>query len=271
MPERSQLWRNAAAILRVYFHWEDKLPLAFTTFLANWRRAIPADSDQVTMWMFSVGKHVAEGAQQASYWIEQLHMTKPGTPGGDFVELRLRKEFAYLGIRSLQTLANAYQIAHGGPAPRLIDLWLDLDLIDPFALAKPAAAAGPTRIADLADPRLVRPRRYPEYLLAVGPLTLEGGKLAVRSDPFGLPWGLEHGRVQSLGLERERYAKLLAQANTALLELARKEGSWPATLAEARARGVGIPEPPDGGRLALDGQQLVVTWKPPPSPPWVLR
>jgi hypothetical protein len=271
MPESSQLWRNAAAILRVYFHWEDRLPLAFTTFLSDWRRAIPADADQVTVWLFSVGRYVAEGAQQASYWIEQLRLTKPGSPSGDFVELRLRREFATLGVKALQTLANAYQVAHGGPPPRLIDLWLDSDLIDPFALAKPASAAAPTRIEDLAEPRLVRPRRYPEWLAAVGPLTTEGGRLVVRSDPFGLPWRLDHGRVLSLGLERERYVKQLAHANGDLLELSRKEGSWPATLAEARARGLDIPEPPEGGRLALDGQTLVVSWDPPPSPPWVLR
>jgi hypothetical protein len=271
MPESSQVWRNAASILRVYFHWEDRVPMAFTAFLSEWRRSIPADSDQVTVWIFSLGRHVAEGAQQASYWIEQLHLTKPGTPGGDFVELRLRKEFAFLGIRALETLATAYRIAHGGKPPRLIDLWQDGDLIDPFALGRPAAEAEPGRIEDLADPRLVRPRRYPEYLVAVGPLTMVHGRLEVRSDPYGLPWILDHGRVLSLGLEREGYYRRLAQANTALLELARKEGSWPATLAEARARGIDVPEPPAGGHLALDGQRLAVAWDPPPSPPWKLR
>lgn len=200
-----------------------------------------------------------------------MHYTKPGTPGGDFVELRLRREFAYLGIKALETLATAYRIAHGGKAPRLIDVWQDGDLIDPFALAKPAAAVEPGRIEDLADPRLVRPGRYPEYLIAVGPLTLVRGKLVVRSDPYGLPWRLDHGRVLSPGLEREGYYRQSAHANTALLALARKEGSWPATLAEVRARGLSVPEPPEGGHLALDGQQLVVTWDPPPSPPWALR
>jgi hypothetical protein len=271
LPQSSQLWRNAAAILRVYFHWDEQLPLAFTSFLSEWRRAIPADSDQLTVWIFSVTKHIAEGAQQASYWIDQLRMTKPGTPVGDFVESRLRKEFARLGVSALETLVNAYRIAHGGKAARLIDLWMDSDLIDPFELAHPAVSAEPTRIEDLAVPLLVRPRRYPEYLIAVGPLTQVRGKLVVRSDPFGLPWRLDHGRVLSLGLERERYASTLAHANSELLALARKDGGWPATLAEARARGLSIAEPPEGGRLALDGQSLVVTWDPPPSPPWVLR
>ena len=200
-----------------------------------------------------------------------MHQSKRGTPGGDFVELRLRKEFAYLGIRALETLATAYRVEHGGKPPRLIDLWLDRDLIDPFALGAPAQEVEPTRIEDLADPRLVRPWRYPEYLLAVGPLTMAHGRLEVRSDPFGLPWRLDHGRVRSLGLEREAYDRLLAHANAALLERARQEGSWPATLAAARARGLDLPDPPAGGHLDLDGQQLVVTWDPPPSPPWVLR
>jgi hypothetical protein len=270
LPESSQLWRNAASILRVYFHWQEQLPQAFTTFLSDWRRAVPADNDQVSMWIFSLGRYVAEGPQQVSYWLEQLHLTKPRTPGGDFVELRLRKELASLGVRTLENLANAYRIAHGGKVARLIDLWQDSDLIDPFALAKPVAV-DPARIEDLADPRLVRPRRYPDYLITVGPLTMERGRLVLRSDPFGLPWRLDHGQPLSPGLERQWYAKKLAHANTRLLDLARTEGRWPSTLAEVLTRGLDIPEPPAGGHLALDGQNLVVSWDLPPSPPWVLR
>ena len=271
MPTSSQMWRNAAAILRTEYHWQEQLPEAFGQFLSTWRRFIPEDSDQISIWLINVGRHFSSISQRMSYWLEQLHMTKAGSPAGDFVEGQLRDEYAKMGCETLQILVNAYRIAHGAPAPRLKDLWLDYDLIDPFSpFGATIGDAPPVRLDDVLEPRLLR-KRLTRELQANGPIIAVDGRLRLRTDPFGLPWRLVADRVVSTGLERRHYQAALGKANVALLNLARSRGSWPASLAEARSLGLAIPEPPEGGSLSLAGEALEVTWQTQPGQPWSLR
>lgn len=269
-PQRSELWRNAATQLKVFFHWQDNLPLAFDAFLASWEGAeSSADGKRMVWdWKRQMGRRQFLDLEQLPYWLDQLKRAKPGTPSCDYIEATIREQLARFGVQELDALADIYRVAHGGTARTITGLWAGLSVIDP--LAAPAADPQPRSLDALLAPRLVM-ARYPRGLPTYGPLALMAGRLTVRSDPFGLPWRLDDGRALSEGLERRDFDKLLASANYQLLEAARAQGHWPGSLADARAMGVPIPDPGRLGRIDLDGEALKVTWTTRAEPPWPLR
>jgi hypothetical protein len=269
-PGRSELWRNAATLLHVMFHWQERMPRQFDAFLAAWEAAeTTADGKRMVWdWKRQMARRFFRDLEQLPYWFDQLARNPPGTPGGDYVEATIREQLARFGTRELSGLVGAYRVARGGKADRLIDLFHGLALFDPLAL--PAVDPDPHNLADLLDPRLVA-ACCPHGLPSFGPLVLEGGRLRVRTDPFGLPWRLEHGTVVSGGFERRAFERDLAEANIALLGKARERGRWPGSLDEVRALGIPVPDPGIAGTVTLDGQALVVAWTQRAEPPWPLR
>jgi hypothetical protein len=271
LPHSRELWRNAAANLKTFFHWDTKLPLLFDAFLAQWEAAeeLPEAKRSVWDWKRGFGSRAFTGLEQLPYWLEQLKATKPGTPNGDYVEATVRELLARHGAQELSALAASWRIVRGGVPKDRRELVDHLALIDPL---RPTVenVPQPSSLQDLLDPRLIR-RRYPAGLPAYGPLAVVGGRLVLRNDPYGRPWRLIQGRVVSFGQQIASYERLLGKFTATLLDLAQKQGRWPATLDEAKAMGLSVPAVPEGGTVRLDDRRLVVDWAVEAGEPWPLR
>lgn len=271
LPQSRELWRNTATCLKTFFHWDTKQPLLFDAFLAQWEAAedLPEAKRMVWDWKRGFGSRAFTGLEQLPYWLDQLQATKAGTPNGDYVDTTIRELLARFGARELTALAASWRIVRGGVPATRGELADNLTLIDPL---RPVVADGPRpmRIDEIVDPRLVR-RRYPTGLPAHGPLMVVDGRLTLRSDPYGWPWQLVGDHVVSIGQVHASYERTLGRVTVSLLELAQKEGRWPTTLEEAKAMGLDLPDPPEDGRLRLDGRQVVVDWSVEAGVSWVLR
>jgi hypothetical protein len=271
LPQSRELWRNVATTLKIFFHWDTEQPLLFDAFLAQWEAAedLPEAKRMVWDWKRGFGSRAFTGLEQLPYWLDQLRVTSAGTPNGDYVEGTIRDLLARFGSHELNALAASWRISRGGVPRDRAELVENLALFNPL---QPVVEEGPDlpSLGDLLDPRLVR-RRYPNGLPTHGPLTVVDGKLTLRSDPYGRPWRLLHGRVVSSGQMHASYERRLGRVNVSLLELAQKEGHWPTTLDEAKAMGLSLPVLPDDGTLRLDGRLVVVDWAVEAGAPWQLR
>jgi hypothetical protein len=272
VPDRTELWRSAATELRQGFHWEEQEPRLFAIFLGEWAEHETTLEGKVGVWEWqrAMAHRSLRGLEQLPIWFEQLKTAKPGTPAGDYLESLIRQQLASFGKRELEALRAAYRLAQGAAAERLTDLWENAALIDPLAPYHPREITL-KRLEDLLSPRLLR-HRYPQGLPRFGPIAVQGDRLVLRPDPWGHQWLLDaKERVVSPGLEQLHFRQRLGQLNGRLVEVARVQGRWPTSPSEIQAAGIALPEPPFGGRLALEGQALTVIWPPPASPPWPLR
>lgn len=272
MPEETELWRSAATELRQGYHWEEQHPQLFVGFLGEWatREVTLEGKVGVWEWQRSMARHTLHGLEELPYWLDQLKTAKAGTPAGDYVDAIIREQLASFAQREFRALRVTYRLAHGGEAERLMDLWENAALIDPLVPYRPRLV-GLQHLDDLLEPRLLR-LRYPQGLPASGPIAVQGGRPALRPDPWGYTWTLDaKERAVSPGLERTRFQRQIGQLNGRLVEVARAQGRWPATLADVAAAGLALPTPPFGARLALEKQALTVVWPPPPAQPWALR
>lgn len=271
LPQSRELWRSAAANLKTFFAWDSQLPMQFDAFLAQWEAAedLPEAKRLVWDWKRGFGSHAFKDLEQLPYWLDQLKATKPGTPNGDYIEGTIRELLARYGVRELNALAATWRIVQGGVPRTRQELVENLALIDPF---RPTREEGPmlTSFSELLDAGLVR-RRYPKGLPPFGPLAVSDGRLVLRSDPYGRPWTLRDGWVTSTGQVQTSYERNMGKLTAALLDLAQKQGRWPATLDEAKAMGLSLPAAPEGGTVRLDDRRLVVDWAVEAGEPWPLR
>lgn len=271
LPRSTSLWRNTVATIKTFFHLDERQPVQFDALLAAWEQAEedPAAKRMVWDWKRRFGSDTFSGLEQLPYWLDQLGRTTPGTPAGDFVDGTIRDLLARFGIHELQSLLATWRIVRGGVPATRAELAQNLALIDPLA---PVAANGPwpSDLAKLVEPKLIR-RKYPSGLPSYGPITVEGGRLVLKPDPYGLPWRIEAGKVISPGVLRARLEALLGVLTADLLDLAQRHGSWPQTLEEAKTLGLTLPRVPEGGHLRLDGHQVVVDWPVEAGTPWVIR
>ncbi len=275
LPENRELWRSAAAELKMHFQWEERMPALMDGFLAAWEAAEPTPEGKRMVWDWkrSMAQRTFHGLEQVPYWHEQLLRSKPGSASGDYIEAVLREQLAAFGLQELERLHDDWLVAHGALPLRAASLAV-LYRTAPLATIAAARAAAPPRpvgLADLLAPALLA-RRYPGGLPPLGPVLRDDqGRSQLKSDPFGLPWVLVDGRIVSGGLERRAYDRRLTSANFTLLGAAQARGRWPARLDEVAGFGIDLPAPPADGRLVLDGQTLRMEWDPPPSAPWPLR
>ncbi len=269
LADSTSLWRNTISTLKVFFTLDQRQPLQFDAMLSAWELA-ESDPDAKRLvwdWKKKFGSDTFSGLEQLPYWMTQLDLTSPGTPSGDYVEGALRDLLARYGSHELSELLASWRIAQGGVPATRHQLIANLDLISPLA---PLREPGLSTVNSLLDPRLIR-RRYPHGLPSFGPISTQGVKLALRSDPYGLPWRVKDGEVISPGLLRARIEQRVAGLTGALLDLAQQRGFWPKTLEEVRQWGLALPVLPEEGEFHLDGHQVVVTWAVEPGPPWPLR
>lgn len=272
LPQSRELWRNTGTTLKTFFSFDTRHPLLFDAFLAQWEAAEqqPEGKRMVWDWKRSFGSQAFAGLEQLDYWMDQLRGTSPGTPNGDYVDGTIRQLLSRFGARELNGLLANWRVMRGGVPLNREQLVDNLSLINPF---QAVVEDGPIlrSLGELLDIRLVR-RRYPTGLPEYGPLVVDGGKLSLRSDPYGCPWRLVDGRVVvSVGQLRAAYEQELRSLSAKLLEHAQKNGRWPTTLDEVTAAGVSVPVLPDSGKVRLDGHQLVVDWAVEAGAPWPLR
>lgn len=271
LPRSTNLWRNTVVTLKVFYKLDERQPMQFDTILAAWSEAEVDPNAKRTVWDWKrqFGRGSFSGLEQLPYWLTQLEQSAPGTPSGDYVEGTIRSLLTRFGIHELQGLLASWRIVRGGIPTTRAELVQNLPLFDPL---KPPVEQGPwpTSLAEVLDPRQLR-RRYPTGLPPYGPIAAQDGRLTLKSDPYGLPWRLENGEIVSAGLLRAQTEELVRGVNGLLLDLAQRHGSWPKTLEEAKALGLGLPTVPEGGTLRLDDRQVVVDWPVEAGPPWELR
>jgi hypothetical protein len=272
LPQSRELWRNTATTLKAFFSLDTRHPLLFDAFLSQWEGAEdqPEGKQMVWDWKRGFGSRAFQGLEQLDYWMDQLRATSPGTPNGDYVDGTIRRLISQFGARELNALLASWRVVRGGVPQNRAQLVDNLSLINPF---QAVVEDGPElrSLGELLDVGLIR-RRYPTGLPEYGPLVVDGGKLTLRTDPYGCPWRLVDGRVVvSPGQLRASYEQELRSLSAHLRELAQKNGRWPTTLDEATAEGLSVPALPDSGTLRLDGHQVVVDWAVEAGPPWPLR
>jgi hypothetical protein len=270
LPHNTVLWRNAAAMFKVQFQWEEKQPIAFDQFLAAWATAELTEDGRVQVWDWkrNMGTRLFKGLEQLPYWLDQLQTTKARTPMGDYVEETARAQLAAFGERELNALLRLWRLS----ARPTLGAWL-ADLTDPgVPLAEQLRLGGmPPDLRRLADPRLVA-RHHGDRLPGFGPLRVgQDGRLTLLADPYGHPWRLTGNRVTSLGLACRQYEKRLGFVQSAITTAAKDKGRWPTTIDEVRAWDIAIPDLPAGGTLRMVDQQISVDWDKPPLEPWQLR
>lgn len=234
-PAETSLWRLASAELSVGFDWTRRNPQALDGWLQAWEDAEPDEAGKqlVRDWRRGLALASVEGLETLPYWLEQLRSTKAGSPLGNFVEDTVRELLAHHGTVVL---------------PKIV--WPEL----------PGGAVVP-------DPLAVA-RQWPRGVPVWAPVAVDG---SLRSDPYGRAWRWSAGKVVSPGLQQARFRKMTMGQRLAVQAEADKRGRPPRDLAEVRAWGIELPEPPEGGRWNFSERLPHVDWPEPLQEPWKLR
>jgi len=240
-PHDPQLWRLLAVELYTAYQWEQRQPEAFDTVLNSWHDAMqdPQQAQQVWDWKAAFGRRREPGLDQIPYWMAQL----PGAQGSNraFILQTLREQIGRYGETRLSSLVQRYKKAQGHP---------------------------PVRLEDVVRMDLLR-EEWPQGLPELAPVTGTPGKWSLRQDPYGWPYRIaDQGKVHSDGVAIFRFRNHLSVANGQLARVAAKDGAWPATLEEAKAKGVALPTPPAGGTWVLAEHTLEVRWPEVPGKAW---
>ena len=208
-PRESSLWRLASAELSVSFAWAKRNPQALERWLGAWAEAEPSEEGKqlVRDWQRGLAFTNVEGLEALPYWLEQLRSTAPGTPLSTYVEDTVRELLAQHGTIVLPTVIE-----------RELLPWAPLRA-DPVAVAQ----------------------RWPRGIPAWAPIAADG---SLRPDPYGWPWRRSGDRVISPGQEHLRFGKRVQGLRLAVQAEADKRGRPPRDLAEAKAWGFDVPEPP---------------------------
>ncbi len=245
MPRSTALWRQAAAELHTNYQWEERQPASMEAFLDQWEAAESTYNEkrQVWDWKTAMARRQYRGLDQIGYWQDQLASSTPGSPTADYIEHTMRDQLARFAVTELQALVDAYRSRHGIP---------------------------PLLLADALEPESVA-ARYPAGPPPWGPVTIDAGRLALRSDPFGFDLTLRDGTVTSPGLERSRAEHRMYHLSSQLAEAAKRDGRWAETLDEARKAGIEFAELPGGGAYRIVEHAVTIDWQPPPRPAWRLR
>ncbi len=247
LPHCTQIWRQYAAMLTVNYKMEERNPELLDSVLNQWheQELDEIQARQVREWKASLAKRVFRGAEQLDWWLGRLDpkITPSGTPNYEFVLQTVREQLVKSAVDQMTAVAKERPDLVLGLHPASDASWDEL--------ANQLAA----RFARLAG----NGKRVPPLALAPIQRVLPAG-WQLRPDPWGLPWRYADGKFSSSGLERRRYEQKLAMANFAIADKARSAGRWPTTVAEVRALGVTIPEPPADGAIAVKGQGVAVDW-----------
>lgn len=244
-PHDTRLWRMLASELAARSHLEQTNPRALDGFLDQWAAAETSLEGKQTVWEWkrAMALRTRLGLGQIAYWEEHLRSAPPGSPTRTFITETIRELLARGGIEQLETLLKRWkETRHFAPV-------LITDLIDQALLAD----------------------CYPSGIHPLAPLQIANGTLVLAADPFGYPYRLVDGRVQSLGLEALKARKFAALHTDELEAAAKRLGHWPATLEEAQAAGVQLPPMAAGLGWRLNGHTIEAMIPPPPYPAWEPR
>lgn len=275
LPHSSELWRNVAATLRVYFKWDEQQAEAFHQFLTAWAGAESDDNGKLAVWQWQkmMDSQRFKDLEQLPYWFDRLRSTKSGSPMGDYIESVIREQLTDYGLRELNALMSDWRAQHSGRPPGFAALAMELGKATTLseALAAFRHPAPPERLEQVVRLDLLK-ARHPRELPAFGPIRLKDGVPYLLGDPYGMAWEIRGNAVVSPGRERLRFEdRDLFRANQIITDRATKDGAWPKDLADARTWVPDLSNPPTGGTLRFDGKQIQVDWSKPPFQPWPLR
>ncbi len=279
LPHSTELWRNSAVTLKVFFQWDTKNPELFDAFLTEWEKqeVLPEYKRMVWDWKKHFGHQVFNGLEQLPYWLQQLENTAENTANGKFVDQTVRDILARYGTDELTALLATWRILQGAIPQTRKELVDNLSFIDPLQMIRDVPS--PASLSVLTEANLLH-LRYPQGLSPFAPFAVvKNGTIVLKNDPYGYPWrmvtekiGDYHVyRVTSPGMERAQIDKLLATATDELLAKAQKSGSWPTSLQEVVEMGVQLPKVPAGCTIRLVDRDLVASWDVEPNEPWQLR
>ena len=242
LPHSTQLWRMIAAELSVTVKSEANDAGVMDQFLSAWSdsESTPEGRQLVWDWKKAMGQRRFKELEQLPYWLEQLQHATPGTPTYEFVLRTVREQMAQFGESRLQMLVDAYRALY----------WIP-----------------PVTLDDLLRPEVVN-KVFPRGLPALGPLRYERPFFMLKADPFGYPYQLLAGHPVSVGWQQVRETKRTLMMGIRLAEVAKRDGRWPTTIAEAKAAGVELDALPHGGWWSITGQEVEAHWPAPAYVPW---
>ncbi len=244
LPHETDLWRMLASELQVNYKLEDRNPLAMDAFLAAWHAAELTDEGRQAVWDWkkSMAHRQYHDLTQMPYWEDQLRLTKPGTAIYDFIVDTMREQMARYAEERLTHLTVIWQREHHQP---------------------------PVLIADLLQSSVLT-QAFPDGIppLVYFPIKLTYGVPTLRTDPFGYAYVLDGGVPVSPGWQALRARKRSGALSEQLEAIAKREGRWPATLAEAVAAGLYLYDMPPNCHIRLDGKAISIDVDPPRFPAW---
>ncbi len=243
LPHETQLWRMIAAELSVTIKSESAAAGAMDDFLTAWSdsETTPEGRQMVWDWKKAMGQRRFNELEQLPYWLEQFNHAAPGTPTYEFVLRTLREQMARFGESRLQMLVDSFRALY----------WIP-----------------PVTLDDLLRPEVVI-KAFPHGLPALSPLRYQLPFFTFNADPFGYPYQLLGGHPLSVGWQQVRKSKQAALMTNRLAEVAKRDGRWPTTLAEARAAGVEFDTLPNGGWWSITGQMVEAHWPEPSGAAWL--
>lgn len=237
LPHCTQLWRHAASVLYLSFHWDERHPGPMDHFLAAWAASELDEQQrrQVWDWKAAMARRRFRGLEQLPYWLDRLADTAAKTPMGDYIEDVIYEQLVGYALRELNTV-----------------------LADRRSAGLPAES-----VADLLDPARLNARHLDATW---GPVTSDAnGNPVLRCDPYGYAYEVQAGEVVSPGRQYWQFERAVRAANAG--NLARDY----ADLAALRAAGVSLPEPPLAASLRLEEGRLIAVVPDPVGEPLHLR
>jgi hypothetical protein len=238
LPHDARIWRNAAAILYLNYELESRHPEQMNNFLSDWAKAMEGDEVQVRQvwdWKASMAKRRYVGLEHLPYWLDRLKDAKPDSVTCNFIESVIREQLARYGVVELQALADLFAAAH---------------------------ARKPSSVHDLFEGALLA-QRYGQKMPA----------LIMRfktSDPYGHPYTIADGQVNSPGIERTRFAARLDSAQYYATSKQRAAGKIFSSIVEVQAAGIELPDPPVGASIEIEEGRLRARFDHTPEP-WIVR
>ncbi|MDA3961643.1 MAG: hypothetical protein PF961_12695 [Planctomycetota bacterium] len=230
LPFAPSVWAMHVATLQVFFDLEERDPAKMEGILERWaeqERLNPnGDPSNPQAWLAALARRHFRGLGQVTYWGRVLATAdKPTAPQADLARSMMQEQLARHGEHQLQALVDAAPSSVTELKSVLAESVLGLVYASPRAAADPAEPIGLT----------------------------SDGSFVLRADPYGVPYRLLDGKVQSEGLVRAEARRRLAAYSGWLLSIATSRGAWPKDLDQARAwlgtQAPPLPEPP--GELHL--------------------
>jgi len=176
IPSKTIMWANLLSHLKVYFNLEETLPGTLESLLQAWADAMPTPDLRFApdQWQASLARRLPRQLSQIDYWLARMSQSQAGNVEDRLIQNILLEQ---------------------------VTRW-HISLLEAYLKAKDSTIITGLHINPLEWPTLAR-----------GPLGLINDAGIITADPYGLPYIVDHSKVISLGLERERGNRWFATGN----------------------------------------------------------